>query len=138
LTTCDSERSTAVRWGIFGYRHSPRIAVPFTPESNMKNLSETISTEQLIEDFYVVVADAEALLKATADQGGEKIAKLRAKAEASLSTVKERMADAQTAVVSKTRAAGLATEVYVHENPWNAIGVGAGIGLLLGWIMGRR
>jgi len=102
----------------------------------MKNLSETISTEQLIEDFYVVVADAEALLKATADQGGEKIAKLRAKAEASLSTVKERMADAQTAVVSKTRAAGLATEVYVHENPWNAIGVGAGIGLLLGWIMG--
>lgn len=104
----------------------------------MKNLSETITTEQLIEDFYVVVADAEALIKATADQGGEKIAKVRAKAEASLMMVKERMIEAQAEVVSKTRAAALATEVYVHENPWNAIGAGAGVGLLLGWMMGRR
>ncbi len=104
----------------------------------MKSLPDSISTEQLIEDFNVVVADAEALLKASAGQGGEKLAEVRAKAEASLKMVKARMADAQAAILAKTRAAAKATDVYVHENPWNAIGVAAGLGLLIGWLMGRR
>lgn len=104
----------------------------------MKSLPDAISSEQLMDDFNVVVADAEALLKATAGQGGEKLAEVRAKAEASLKMVKARMADAQAAVMAKTRAAAKATDVYVHENPWNAIGAAAGIGLLIGWLMGRR
>ncbi|MBK6741646.1 MAG: DUF883 family protein [Hydrogenophilales bacterium] len=104
----------------------------------MKSLPDSISTEQLIEDFNVVVADAEALLKASAGQGGEKLAEVRAKAEASLKMVKARMADAQAAILAKTRAAAKATDVYVHESPWNAIGVAAGLGLLIGWLMGRR
>ena len=104
----------------------------------MKSLPDSISTEQLIEDFNVVVADAEALLKASAGQGGEKLAEVRAKADASLKMVKARMADAQAAILAKTRAAAKATDVYVHENPWNAIGVAAGLGLLIGWLMGRR
>lgn len=99
---------------------------------------DAISTEQLIEDFNVVVADAEALLKATAGQGGEKLAEVRAKTEASLKAFKSRIGEAQTALVEKTRAAAKATDVYVHEKPWNAVGVAAGLGLLIGWLMGRR
>jgi ElaB/YqjD/DUF883 family membrane-anchored ribosome-binding protein len=99
---------------------------------------DAISTEQLIEDFNVVVADAEALLKATAGQGGEKLAEVRAKAEASLKAFKTRIGEAQIAVIEKTRAAAKATDVYVHEKPWNAVGVSAGLGLLIGWLMGRR
>ncbi len=104
----------------------------------MKNLSNEVTSEQLLTDFNVVVADAEALLKATANQGGDKLAEVRAKAEESLRVVKARMVDAQEALLAKTRAAAKATDVYVHENPWNAIGVAAGIGFVLGYLIGRR
>jgi ElaB/YqjD/DUF883 family membrane-anchored ribosome-binding protein len=86
----------------------------------------------------VVVADAEALLKATAGQGGEALAAVRAKAEESLAAAKEKMADAQAALMVRTKAAAKATDAYVHENPWKAIGVAAGIGLVVGLLIGRR
>ncbi len=104
----------------------------------MERSFDEVTSEQLITDFKVVVADAEALLKATADQGGEKIAEVRAKAEESLRVVKARLAQAQEALIIKTRAAAKATDAYVHENPWKAIGTAAGLGLLIGWLMGRR
>jgi ElaB/YqjD/DUF883 family membrane-anchored ribosome-binding protein len=86
----------------------------------------------LIADFKVMLADTEALLKATANQGREKLAEVRAKAEQSLRVVKARMADAQEALLVKTKAAAKVTDAYVHENPWKAIGVAAGVGLLIG------
>jgi ElaB/YqjD/DUF883 family membrane-anchored ribosome-binding protein len=112
--------------------------IPQATENTMKQISDEVTSEQLITDFKVVVADAEALLKATANQGGEKLAEVRAKAEESLRVVKARMAEAQEALIVKTKEAAKATDVYVHENPWQAIGVAAGLGLLIGWLMGRR
>lgn len=97
-----------------------------------------ITKEQLITDFMVVVADAEALLKATANQGGKELAEVRAKAEESLRVAKTRMAEAQAALLVRTKAAAKATDVYVHENPWKAIGAGAGVGLVIGLLIGRR
>ena len=97
-----------------------------------------VTSEQLVADFKVVVADAEALLKATANQGGEKLAEVRARTEESLRVAKARMADAQAALLVKTREAAKATDAYVHENPWRAIGVAAGVGLVIGLLIGRR
>jgi ElaB/YqjD/DUF883 family membrane-anchored ribosome-binding protein len=94
--------------------------------------------QQLINDFKVVVADAEALLKATAGQGGEAVAAARAKAEASLDEAKAKMADAQAALLARTKAAARATDEYVHTHPWQAIGAAAGVGLVIGLLIGRR
>jgi ElaB/YqjD/DUF883 family membrane-anchored ribosome-binding protein len=107
-------------------------------EKSMEKLSGEVTKEQLITDFKVVVADAEALLKATANQGGEKLAEVRAKAEESLRVAKDKMAEAQAALLVKTRAAAKATDVYVHENPWRAVGAAAGVGLVIGLLIGRR
>lgn len=104
----------------------------------MNDMSGEVTSEQLVADFKVVVADAEALLKATAGQGGEKLAEVRAKAEESLRVAKARLADAQEALIIKTKAAAKATDAYVHENPWRAIGVAAGVGLVIGMLIGRR
>ncbi len=104
----------------------------------MNDLSGEVTSEQLVADFKVVVADAEALLKATAGQGGEKLAEVRAKAEESLRVAKARMADAQAALLARTREAAKATDAYVHENPWRAIGAAAGVGLVIGLLIGRR
>lgn len=104
----------------------------------MQKSSYEATKEQLVDDFKVVVADAEALLKATANQGGEKLAEVRAKAEESLKVAKARMADAQAELLVRTRAAAKATDVYVHKNPWQAIGVAAGVGVAIGLLIGRR
>ncbi|WP_147072499.1 DUF883 family protein [Sulfuriferula plumbiphila] len=97
-----------------------------------------ITKDQLISDFKVVIADAEALLKVTANQGGEALAAARTKAEASLAIAKAKIAEAQDALMERTRAAARATDDYVHENPWRAVGVAAGVGLVVGLLVGRR
>lgn len=107
--------------------------IELATEKSMKNLSD-----QVIDDFNVMVSDTEALLKATANQGGEKLAEIRTKAEGSLRVVKARMSEAEAALLAKTKAATKATDAYVHENPWKAIGVAASAGLVIGWLIGRR
>lgn len=104
----------------------------------MAHATQEVTREQLINDFKVVIADAEALLKASADSGGEKIAELRSRASQSLNTMKERLGEVEHKMVDKTKAAAKATDVYVHENPWKSIGVAAGVGLAIGFLLGRR
>jgi ElaB/YqjD/DUF883 family membrane-anchored ribosome-binding protein len=41
-------------------------------------------------------------------------------------------------LLAKTKAAAKATDEYVHESPWTAIGVAGAVGLLVGLIIGRR
>ena len=108
--------------------------------SNLSAESESsdVTKEQLIRDFKVVVADAEALLKATAGQGGEVVAAARAKAEESLAMAKVKMSEAQAALVARSKAAAKATDEYVHVHPWQAIGVAASVGVVIGLLIGRR
>ena len=104
----------------------------------MKKSTVESNKDELIENFKAVIADAEALLKETSGQSGEKIAEIRAKAEQSLKAVKEAMSDAQEALIVRTKAVAQATDVYVHEKPWEAIGMVAGLGFLVGWLVSRR
>jgi ElaB/YqjD/DUF883 family membrane-anchored ribosome-binding protein len=94
--------------------------------------------EKLVTDIRAVIADAEELLRATADQTGEKIAVLRTRIQDRLLDARERLTAAEIILVDKTRAAARATDDYVHANPWQAVGIGAGIGFLLGLALGRR
>lgn len=100
--------------------------------------SQTVTKEQLIADFKVVLADAEALLRATAGQSGEAITNLRAKAEESIAAAKVKIADVQEVLLEKSKVAVQATDDYVHEKPWHAVGIAAGIGLVIGLLVGRR
>jgi ElaB/YqjD/DUF883 family membrane-anchored ribosome-binding protein len=115
---------------------SSNIFLYITMEMSMEKLSDQLSEAQLVKDFKVVVADAEALLKATANTGGDKLAEVRAKAEQSLSIAKARMSDTQAIALAKTREVAKATDVYVHENPWKAISGSAGVGLVIGLVIG--
>ena len=105
---------------------------------NTPEAVERVSKEKLMEDLKVVVTDAEELLKATASQTGERIAAARAKTEESLRVARVRLADAQAALVERTKIAAKATDEYVHENPWKAVGIAAVAGLLLGALISRR
>lgn len=103
-----------------------------------RTVMEHPSKEKLVEDLKVVVADAEELLRATANQTGERIAAARTKAEESLRAAKMRLDEAKASLVEKTKIAAKATDEYVHENPWKAVGISAVVGLLLGALISRR
>jgi ElaB/YqjD/DUF883 family membrane-anchored ribosome-binding protein len=97
-----------------------------------------VTTERLVEDLRQVVHDAEELLKATAGQAGENIARVRAKAEASLHSARARLVELGTSGVERVRDTAGQANAYVHDNPWVAVGAGAVAGLLVGLLMGRR
>jgi len=104
----------------------------------METATNDINKDQLINDFKVVITDAEALLKATVNTGSEKVAEIRAKAEESLGIAKARMADAQAAVLARTKEAAKAADIYVHENPWRSVGLAASVGVVIGLLISRR
>jgi ElaB/YqjD/DUF883 family membrane-anchored ribosome-binding protein len=103
-----------------------------------KTAPAEVSKEKLIEDFKLVIADAEALIKATTDNGDVALANLRQQAQASLANVKDKLAGSQADLLEKGQAAAKSADAYVHENPWKAIGVAAGVGLLIGLLIGKR
>jgi len=97
-----------------------------------------VTTEDILEDLRAVVRDADALLRATEGQAGDKIADLRARAEESLGSARQRLSDAGARLEERARSAARSTDTYVHENPWTAVAIAAGIGYVLGNIGRRR
>ena len=81
----------------------------------------------LMDDLRAVLADAEALLRATADQAGPHVQEARARAEESLRSARERL-----------EGTGRQLDAQVREHPWAAVGVAAGIGLLVGVLLARK
>jgi len=102
------------------------------------SIHNDVSKEKLVADLKVVVADAEELLRATASQAGEKVAAARERIQASLATAKVKLTDAERALLEKSKLAAKATDEYVRENPWQAVGVAAVAGLVLGILISRR
>lgn len=94
--------------------------------------------EKLVSDLKVVIADTEELLRATTGMAGEKVGELRERLGARLRDAKDRMLDLEQALVDKTKAAARATDDFVHDQPWKAVGVAAALGLALGVLIGRR
>jgi len=102
------------------------------------SVNNDASKEKLVADLKVVVADAEELLRATASQAGEKVAAARERIQASLATAKVKLSDAERALLEKSKLAAKATDEYVRDNPWQAVGVAAVAGLVLGVLISRR
>jgi ElaB/YqjD/DUF883 family membrane-anchored ribosome-binding protein len=96
------------------------------------------SKEKLITDFKTVVADTEELLKATASAAGEQANVARSRVRESLAQAKVKLAASQDVAVERSREAAKATDEYVRDHPWQAIGLAASIGLVVGVLIARR
>lgn len=106
-------------------------------DTRLADEADEVSKEKLMQDLRVVVADAEELLRATASHAGEKVTAARERIQDSLAAAKDRLADAQVQVTAKAKQAAKATDEYVHENPWKAVGIAAGAGLIIGMLISR-
>ncbi len=93
---------------------------------------------KVVDDFKSIVNDAEALLQATAHVTGEGFVAERTKFTEKLNLAKLRLVDAEQRVVEKAKQAAQATDHYVHDNPWTAVGVAAAVGMLIGFLAAKR
>lgn len=85
------------------------------------------TNRNLMDDLRAVIADAEELLRATADQAGPRVQEARARAEGSLRSARERL-----------EGTGRQLDAQVREHPWAAVGIAAGIGLVVGILLSRK
>jgi ElaB/YqjD/DUF883 family membrane-anchored ribosome-binding protein len=97
-----------------------------------------VTTDKLMQELKAVVGDTEELLKATSSQGGDQIARIRTRAEESLRTARARMKDITQAAEAQALEAAREVDKQVHDNPWTAIGVAAGLGLAVGLMLRRE
>jgi ElaB/YqjD/DUF883 family membrane-anchored ribosome-binding protein len=96
------------------------------------------SRDRLAQDMRVVLADAEELFKATAAETGERVKAARARLQQNLETAKAQVLALEQDALARARAAAAATDRYAHENPWKTAGIAAGVGLLIGVLIGRK
>lgn len=98
----------------------------------------TSHKNKLMEDLQLVIEDAEELLRMTAKEAGDSAADVRKRVQARMEQAKVDLLHLQDAAVAQAKAAGQAADAFVHENPWKSVGVAAGLGLVLGLLLGRR
>ena len=88
---------------------------------------ETADAGQLVED-------AQALLAATAHIAEEKVVAARKRLEAAIEQGRDMLDDLKDRAVASAKAA----DETIREHPYESIGVALGVGLLLGYLIGRR
>lgn len=101
-------------------------------------MSAAGNTDRILDDLRRVVDDAESLMRETSGAVGERAQEARSRAAESLREARERLSLMEQELVTKARDAARETDRYVHDNPWQSIGIAAGVGLLLGLLIGRR
>jgi ElaB/YqjD/DUF883 family membrane-anchored ribosome-binding protein len=100
--------------------------------------SPHLTRDKLVADFKQVITSAEELLNATANQSGDAIAQARSRAESTLHDARRKLAELEHEMVDEARRLVANGEQQIKEHPWAAVGVGAGVGLLLGMLISRR
>ncbi|HEX9447363.1 MAG TPA: DUF883 family protein [Dongiaceae bacterium] len=92
------------------------------------------SVDEIVSEFRTLAASIDDLLAAAGSSKDEVLLDLKAKAADRLRQARAALGKVeQTAKDVATR-----SDDYVHDNPWTSIAVGAGVGLVIGLLIGRR
>ena len=99
---------------------------------------EQVTKERFAADVNAVLMDAEELLRQAGQATGEEAKQLRARAQAAIGRAKDSLLDLEHRAVAQTKAAAHATDTWVHEHPWTAVGIAAGVAFLVGLVVNRK
>lgn len=92
-------------------------------------MTENADAGKLAEELHALASDAEALLQSSASTNGAH--KRHEQFDATLRVLRARLARLEEQAGERVRQ----LDGYVHENPWEAIAIAGGVGLLLGLIV---
>lgn len=96
------------------------------------------STRSLIDDLRTVVEEAEALIEASIGDASERAGKVRERAEQSVGKARERLEDLEREFRTRAKAASEDAATYVRDNPLQAVGIAAAVGIIVGLMVARR
>jgi ElaB/YqjD/DUF883 family membrane-anchored ribosome-binding protein len=102
----------------------------------MKNNQDTARTpKELLNELQALVAEAETMMgDALSERSAEAIDSLRSR----FTAAQERFADVYAGARKKVIAGAKCTDEAIRANPYQSLAIAAGIGLLVGIILGRR
>jgi ElaB/YqjD/DUF883 family membrane-anchored ribosome-binding protein len=103
----------------------------------MKNNTETTAQtpQDLVNDLHALVAEAEKMMGgAVTEHTGDALGALRSRFDAA----QERLADLYEGTRQKVVAGAKCADQTIRANPYQAVAVAAGVGLLVGVLLGRR
>lgn len=96
------------------------------------------SQERMARELHSLIADAEELLQHAVRDASSEFTQARERLDKGLKAARSRLVAAEEAMRRRAGHAARAAEDYVHGNPWIAVGVGAGAGLVAGLLIARR
>jgi len=99
---------------------------------------ERVTKERLASDVNAVLVDAEDLLRQAAQATGEEAKVLRGRAQDAIGRAKDSLVHIEQRAVDQTKAAAHATDNWVHDHPWTAVGIAAGLAFLVGLAVNRK
>jgi ElaB/YqjD/DUF883 family membrane-anchored ribosome-binding protein len=94
--------------------------------------------EETMAQLSRTVSQAEDLLRALGDESGEAIDAMRTRVSATLRDARTRLAGRAEQARNMASSTMTQADRFVHENPWRAVAIGAGIGVLLAMMMSSR
>jgi ElaB/YqjD/DUF883 family membrane-anchored ribosome-binding protein len=97
-----------------------------------------VTRERVIADMAALAADAEALLRATADDASDKARETRARLTAALENAKATYQDFQAQGLEAAKAAVSKADETIRAHPYESIGIAFGVGILLGALLRRK
>jgi ElaB/YqjD/DUF883 family membrane-anchored ribosome-binding protein len=109
----------------------------FTEEIAM-NANAELQREAVMDNLKAVITSAEELLRMSEGNGEEKTLEVRTRIQERMRQAKADLLRMQESALARVKAAGHATDEFVHENPWKSAGIAAGAGLLVGLLLARR
>lgn len=94
--------------------------------------------ERLMNDLKSVIGDVENWLRDEREHATDGIGDVKAQFEETLRTAKTDLLKMEDSVLARTRIAAQQANVYVNDNPWKAVGLGAALGVIVGMLVARK
>ncbi|MDI1319098.1 MAG: hypothetical protein PSW75_02750 [bacterium] len=103
----------------------------------MKNNKDTstLTPKELLHDLQALVVEAEKMMsESISEHTADAVSGLRTRYDAA----QERLSDLYASARTKVVAGAQRTDTAIRENPYQALAIAAGAGLIVGVLLGRR
>ena len=101
-------------------------------------MSKDTTSEHLRAELKNLADTLDEVLSSSGEKSKAELDKLRSKAQSALKETRARLGESGDRIAQTTREAAERTDVYVRDNPWTSVGIGAAVGVVLGVLLTRR
>ena len=101
-------------------------------------MSKDTTSEHLLAELKTLADTLEEVLNTSGEKSKTELDKLHSKAQSTLKNTRDRLGASGAQIAETGREVADRTNVYVRENPWTSVGIGAAVGVVLGMLLSRR